>query len=216
MEQFTLDEAQRWIGRTVMAKTAWNAGSTPMAAEQQGTVIGVQGEHTLQGAPFLCLVVQLWPEKHGDVPNVLFVPKPTFNKHLCLSHTVEEPPPSERDPAAGERGSVAQAGWPMRPGRGTPMAPRQRTHLVQQLLKEALLMQGVLEEAMAAKHAEGKQVEGSPHITDDEPNPTPASTVQETHASWEKIWRGLREIHTELEKITHAEQHKREWLTSSA
>ena len=216
MEQFTLDEAQRWIGRTVMAKTAWNAGSAPMAAEQQGTVIGVQGEHTLQGAPCLCLVVQLWPEKHGDVPNVFFVPKPTFNKHLCPSHTVEEPLSYEHDPAAGERGSVAQAGWPMRPGRRTPTAPRQRTHLVQQLLKEALLMQGVLEEAMAAKHAEGKQVEGSPHITDDEPNPTPASTVQETHASWEKIWRGLREIHTELEKITHAEQHKREWLTSSA
>src|SRR5438552_3336715 len=114
MEQFTLDEAQRWIGRTVMAKTAWNAGSAPMAAE-----------------------------KHGDVPNVLFVPKPTFNKHLCLSHTVEEPLSYEHDPAAGERGSVAQAGWPMRPGRRTPTAPRQRTHLVQQLLKEALLMQGV-------------------------------------------------------------------------
>jgi len=53
MEQFTLDEAKRWIGRTVIAKTAWNAGSAQMAAEQQGTVIGVQGEHTLQGAPVL-------------------------------------------------------------------------------------------------------------------------------------------------------------------
>jgi hypothetical protein len=100
MEQFTLDEAKRWIGRTVIAKTAWNAGSAQMAAEQQGTVIGVQGEHTLQGAPVLCLVVQLWPEKHDDVPNVIFVPKPTFNAYLCLSHTVEKAPPYEGDPAA--------------------------------------------------------------------------------------------------------------------
>jgi hypothetical protein len=46
MEQFTLDEAQRWIGRSVIAKTDWHAGSAQMAAEQQGTVIGVQGEHT--------------------------------------------------------------------------------------------------------------------------------------------------------------------------
>ena len=77
------------------------AGSAQMAAEQQGTVIGVQGEHTLDGEPILCLVVQLWPEKHGDVPNVIFVPKPTFNAYLCLSHTVEEAPPYEGDPAAG-------------------------------------------------------------------------------------------------------------------
>jgi hypothetical protein len=84
MEQFTLDEAKRWIGRTVMAKTAWHAGSAQMAAEQQGTVIGVQGEHTWHGAPVRCLVVQLWPEKHGDVPTVIFVPKPTFNTYLCL------------------------------------------------------------------------------------------------------------------------------------
>ena len=101
MEQFTLDEAKRWIGRTVIAKTDWNAGSAQMAAEQQGTVIGVQGEHTLQGPPILCLVVQLWPEKHGDVLNVIFVPKPTFNTYLCLSHPVEASPPYEGGPAAG-------------------------------------------------------------------------------------------------------------------
>lgn len=89
MEQFTLDEAQRWIGRQVIAKTDWHAGSAQMAAEQQGTVIGVQGEHTLDGEPILCLVVQLWPEQPGDVPTVIFVPKEAFNAHLCLSHTVE-------------------------------------------------------------------------------------------------------------------------------
>ncbi len=89
MEQFTLDEAKRWIGHTVIAKTAWNAGRAQMAAEQQGTVIGVQGEHTLHGEPILCLAVQLWPEKHGDMPNVIFVPKGKFNEYLSLSYTVE-------------------------------------------------------------------------------------------------------------------------------
>ena len=101
MAQFTLDEAKRWIGRTVIAKTAWHAGSAQMAAEQQGTGIGVQGEHTLQGPPILCLAVQLWPKKHGDVPNVIVVPKSTFNEHLCLSHTGEVPSPSNGDPATG-------------------------------------------------------------------------------------------------------------------
>ena len=89
MEQFTLDEAQRWIGRTVIAKTDWQVGSAQMAAEQQGTVIGVQGKYTLDGDPVLCLVVQLWPEQPGDLPTVLFVPKEPFITHLCLSHTVE-------------------------------------------------------------------------------------------------------------------------------
>ena len=89
MEQFTLDEAKRWIGRTVIAKTDWNAGSAQMAAEQQGTVIGVQGEHTMHGEPILCLAVQAWPEKPGEVPTVIFVPKATFNEYLCLSRTVE-------------------------------------------------------------------------------------------------------------------------------
>jgi hypothetical protein len=88
MEQFTLDEAQRWIGRTVIAKTDWQVDSGQMAAAQQGTVIGVQGEYTLGGEPVLCLVVQLWPEKPGDLPTVLFVPKEPFTTHLCLSQTM--------------------------------------------------------------------------------------------------------------------------------
>jgi hypothetical protein len=88
MEQFSLDEVQRWIGQTIIAKTAWNEGRAQMAAEQQGTVIGVQGEHTLHEEPVLCLAVQLCPEKHGDVPNVIFVTKRLFNEYLCLSHTV--------------------------------------------------------------------------------------------------------------------------------
>ena len=89
MDTFTLEEAQRWIGRTVIAKTAFNAGRALIAAEQQGTVIGVQGEHTLQGEPVLCLAVQFWPEKKGAIPSVIFTTKQVFNAHLCLSHTAE-------------------------------------------------------------------------------------------------------------------------------
>jgi hypothetical protein len=57
-------------------------------AEQQGTVIGVHGEYTVQGTPILCLAVQFWPEKKGAVPGVIFVTKQVFNEHLCLSQQV--------------------------------------------------------------------------------------------------------------------------------
>jgi hypothetical protein len=57
-------------------------------AKEQGTVIGVQGEYTLQGEPILCLAVQLWPEKKGAIPSVIFLTKQVFNAHLCLSQTV--------------------------------------------------------------------------------------------------------------------------------
>jgi len=89
MENFTLEEAKRWIGHTVIAKTDFNAGRAQIAAEEQGTVIGVQGEHSLQGEPVICLAVQFWPEKKGAVPSVIFATKQVFTEHLCLSHTVE-------------------------------------------------------------------------------------------------------------------------------
>jgi hypothetical protein len=89
METFTFDEVKRYIGHPVIAKTAFNAGRARIAAEQQGTVIGVQGEYTVQGQPILCLAVQFWPEQKGDVPNVIFATKQVFNEHLCLSQTVE-------------------------------------------------------------------------------------------------------------------------------
>jgi hypothetical protein len=89
MEQFTLEEAKRWIGHTVIAKTDFNAGRAQIVAEQQGAVIGIQGEHTLQGEPPMCLAVQFWPEKKGDVPSVIFVTKRVFTEYLCLSKIVE-------------------------------------------------------------------------------------------------------------------------------
>ena len=94
MEQFTLEEATRWIRHTVIAKTDFHAGRAQIEAEQQGTVIGVQGEHTLQGEPIICLAVQFWPEKKGDVPSVIFATKRVFTEYLCLSKTVESPGPS--------------------------------------------------------------------------------------------------------------------------
>jgi hypothetical protein len=89
MENFTLEEAKRWIGRTVIAKAAFDAGRARIEAEEQGTVIGVQGEYTLQGAPIICLAVQFWPEKKGAIPSVIFTTKQVFNEQLCLSKTVE-------------------------------------------------------------------------------------------------------------------------------
>lgn len=87
MEQFTLEEARRWLGHTVIAKAAFHVDQTAIAAEQQGTVVGIHGE------PDLCLVVQFWPAQQDAAPRVVFVPKRTFNTYLCLSHTVELPAP---------------------------------------------------------------------------------------------------------------------------
>jgi hypothetical protein len=50
MDTFTLEEAQRWVGHTVIAKTDSDADCVQIAAEQQGTVIGIHGEYTVQGA----------------------------------------------------------------------------------------------------------------------------------------------------------------------
>jgi hypothetical protein len=44
MADFTLEEAKRWLGQIAIAKTGFNVGPTQIAAEQQGTVIGIMGE----------------------------------------------------------------------------------------------------------------------------------------------------------------------------
>ena len=89
MDNFTLEEAKRLIGRTVIAKTDFDAGRARIEAEEQGTIIGVQGEYTLQGEPIICLAVQFWPEKKGAIPSVIFTTKQNFHQDLCLSQTVE-------------------------------------------------------------------------------------------------------------------------------
>jgi hypothetical protein len=79
MEQFTLEEAQRWLGRTTIAKTDFEAEDTRIAAEQQGTIIGMDGRGTLSGGPVMCLAVQFWSEQDDTVPQVLF-----FDKRILL------------------------------------------------------------------------------------------------------------------------------------
>jgi len=91
MEPFTLAEAKRWIGRTVITKTAFDGDHRKLAAEQQGTVIGVHGHHTAHGDPVICLAVQFWPEEQDALPEVFFFDKRIFDEYLCLSQTVESP-----------------------------------------------------------------------------------------------------------------------------
>jgi hypothetical protein len=94
MEPFTLAEAKRWIGRTVITKTAFETGHRKLEAEQQGTFIGVHGQHTAQGDPVICLAVQFWPEEQDTLPEVFFFDKRVFDEHLCLNQTVDSPAPS--------------------------------------------------------------------------------------------------------------------------
>jgi hypothetical protein len=86
------------------------------------------------------------------------------------------------------------------------MEPQERTQLVTRLLEEATRMQTVLEQAIAAKEQEAAQIEASGHITDDEPLPTPVSTLEEQYDAWEKIACALTDIQTELNRIAQAEQ----------
>ncbi len=97
------------------------------------------------------------------------------------------------------------------------MEAQKRRHLVNELMEEALLMKGVLEKALEGKEVEAQHNEESPHIiVDDEPNPLPAFSIQEEHASWEKIFQALVAIETELLQIAQAEQQRMERLSPDA
>jgi hypothetical protein len=72
-----------------------------MAAEPQGTVIRVEGAHTLHEEPILGRAGQVWPEKHSSIPLGIFIPKGTCNTYRSLSHTVERSLPDADNPAAG-------------------------------------------------------------------------------------------------------------------
>jgi hypothetical protein len=82
------------------------------------------------------------------------------------------------------------------------MEPRERTHLVNELMEEANLMMTVLEKAM-----EGERIEemhpakhGSHHLKE--------HNLEDEHKSWGKILRALTDIQTELQQIEHAEQQR--------
>jgi hypothetical protein len=91
------------------------------------------------------------------------------------------------------------------------MEPRQRTHLVNELMDEANLMMGVLEKAM-----EGQRSEASHPALHGTHPPQGQYSLEDEHKAWGKVLRTLTEIHTELEQIAHAEQHRRERLTPNA
>jgi hypothetical protein len=85
LEQFSLEEAQRYLGRTVIAKTDVDMGHAWVLEGEQGTVVGIDGGYTARGALVFCLVVQLWPARERAYPTVLFFDKYMFNEYFSLS-----------------------------------------------------------------------------------------------------------------------------------
>src|SRR4030095_10319294 len=81
MESFTLAEAKRWIRRRIITKTAFEADHRTLESEQQGMVIGVHGQHSAQGDPVICLVVQFWPEEQEALPEVFFFEKRVLDEY---------------------------------------------------------------------------------------------------------------------------------------
>ena len=90
------------------------------------------------------------------------------------------------------------------------MEPEERRQLFTGLLAEATRMQTVLKQALAAKEREAAHIAASGHITDDEPMPTPVSTLEAQYDAWEKIAGALSEIQTELHRIEQAEHQQSE------
>lgn len=91
------------------------------------------------------------------------------------------------------------------------MEPRKRTHLVNSLMEEAHLMMGVLEKAM-----EGQRMEESHPTLHGTHRLQGEYSLQDEHASWEKVLRDLKEIQTELDHIEQSERHRIERVTPSA
>jgi hypothetical protein len=96
------------------------------------------------------------------------------------------------------------------------MEPQERTQLITRLLEDATHLHTVLKQAMAAKEQEAAQIEASGHITDDEPLPTPVSTLEAQQDAWAKIARALSDIHTELHQLAQWEPQRLERGTSNA
>ena len=91
------------------------------------------------------------------------------------------------------------------------MEPRKRTHLVNELMQEANLMMAVLEKAM-----QGERIEESHPALHGTHHAQGQYSLEDEHKAWGKILRTLTDIHTELERIEHAEHQRIERLTPSA
>jgi len=85
------------------------------------------------------------------------------------------------------------------------MEPRQRTHLVNELMQEAHLKMSVLEKAM-----EGERHEQSHPTLHGAPHPQGPYRLEDEHKSWGTVLRALTEIQTALEQIVHAERQRME------
>ncbi len=85
------------------------------------------------------------------------------------------------------------------------MEPRQRTHLVNELMEDANLMMGVLEKAM-----EGERREESHPALHGTHHPHGQYSLEDEHKSWGKVLRALTEIQTELNQIEHSERQRME------
>jgi hypothetical protein len=83
------------------------------------------------------------------------------------------------------------------------MEQHKRTHLVNLLMEEATLMQGVLEKAMEGQRTEERQqtLHGVHHAHGE-------YSLQDEHAAWEKIVQALHGIQTELDQIAGAERQR--------
>jgi hypothetical protein len=92
------------------------------------------------------------------------------------------------------------------------MEPRKRMHLVNELMEEATLMMRALEKSLEAQRMLGEE---SHHATHDEPS-FQGQSLQDEHASWEKVLHALTTAQTELDKIEQSEHHRIERLTPSA
>jgi len=88
------------------------------------------------------------------------------------------------------------------------MELHERRQFIDRLLVEATQRQTVLQEAAAAKEQGIHQSGERQHLTNDEPNAQPVSTVQEELASWETIARALTEMQTTLNQLEAAEHHR--------
>ena len=80
------------------------------------------------------------------------------------------------------------------------MAPRKRTHLVNELMQEAHLMMGVLEKAMQGERLEESHptLHGAHHLQG-------PYSLEDEHKSWGQVLRALTDMHTELEQIAQSE-----------
>jgi hypothetical protein len=83
------------------------------------------------------------------------------------------------------------------------MEPRQRTHLVNELMDEANRMMGVLEKAMEGERSEESHpaLHGTQHHEGH-------YSLEDQHKAWGKILTALTDIQTELERIEHSEHQR--------